>query len=101
MNELSHEQAVAIFDSRIWEKWTNEEIVKCQLFQEYLCLPFPRFHEAMEAVFDRPIWTHEFADQQRLIGEYLGVYSKPTFQDIVAMLPQDKVIILGISPENK
>jgi len=38
----------------------DEEIVKFQLFQDCLAIPFDRFHAAIEKVLKRPVYTHEF-----------------------------------------
>lgn len=93
MKQFSQEQAVAIFEDGEWKDWTPEEIVKVQLFQDRLCLPFDIFHQAVEQVFGRPVWTHEFANQQRLIDEYLGDRPMPTLEEIIALIPEEKRII--------
>lgn len=92
--QLTEKEAIEIYKSKVWEKWSNDEIVKFQLFQRRLCLPFDRFHEAMEKVFDRPIWTHEFAFVNELIAEYCGKKPKPTMQEIIDLLPKDKTILV-------
>lgn len=70
VEQLTREQAIEIANSKAWESWSFDEIVKFQLFQECLCMPFDKFQEAVEAVFNRPVFTHEFASQERLINEY-------------------------------
>ena len=100
IQQLTEEQAIAIHESKMWEKWSNEEIVRFQLFQERLCVPFGRFHEAVEKVLDRPVWTHEFAFKQRLIDEYLGKRSKPTLEEIINLIPVDKRIIITVKGDD-
>lgn len=95
-DEISVEQAIAIYESKIWETWTDEEIVKFQLFTPLLCMPFDKFHEAVEIVLNRPVWTHEFADSDSLRKEYLGERKAPTFEEIVSIIPEEKRIILQI-----
>lgn len=76
--EMTEAEAIAFHDSSVWEQWTDHQIVELQLFQRLLCVPFNRYHEAIEKVLGRPVWTHEFADTQRLQAEYrarLGVKS--------------------------
>jgi len=93
-DSITKNQAVMIYDSGIWKKWSNEDIVRIQLFQRLLCVPFSRFHEAMEAVLGRPIWTHEFAFVDLLRDEYLGKRHKPTLEEIIELIPEEKRIVL-------
>lgn len=89
MKQFTKKQAIAIFKSGDWKDWTEEEIVKTQLFQDRLCVPFDVFHKAIESVFDRSVWTHEFGlNRQGLIAEYLELFPSPTFQDILDLLPK-------------
>lgn len=85
--QLTQEQAIELFNSKTWESWSLEERAKFQLFQERLCMPFPVFHEAVENLLGRSVWTHEFADQEGLIKEYLGDKPKPSFGEIFSMIP--------------
>jgi hypothetical protein len=92
LDSINREQAVAIYKSNIWKSWTAEQVVKFQLFQERLCMDFAHFHKCAEKVFQRPIYTHEFANRHNLISEYLQVKTAPTMQEIIDMIP-DAVIV--------
>lgn len=96
MKQLSKEQAIAFSKSKIYENWTDEQIVRFQLFQRLLCMPFGRFHEAMEKVLNRPIYTHEFGIRGHLEKEYLGVKLAPTFGEIIDLIPEDKRAIIKL-----
>lgn len=48
-----------IAESGVWKTWTAREIFLFQLSQEYLCVPFSTFHEAVEKVFGRPVYDTE------------------------------------------
>lgn len=100
MKQLTEKQAIAMVKSKVWKNWTNEQIVRFQLFQDRLCMPFGRFHEAMEEVLGRPIWTHEFTstNHPNLCKEYLGEKPKPTMDEIIGLIPEEKLIIIGINP---
>ena len=98
MEQLTQEQAIELYDSGVWKNWTDEQVVRFQLFQDRLCVDFARFHEAMEKVLDRPVWTHEFAFRDSLIEEYLGIRDKPTFEEICNLIPEDKRIIIVLEP---
>lgn len=96
MEQLTKEQAIAMAESKIWQSWTAEQIVRFQLFQSRLCMPFDKFHEAIETVLGRPVYTHEFAYSDELKKEYLGVKEAPTLAEIMSLIPADKRIIIGI-----
>lgn len=95
MEQLTKEQAIAIYEGGEWKDWSDEEIVKFQLFQDCLAVPFDRFHQAIEKVLDRPVWTHEFAFRDGLIAEYKKERPAPTFEDIVNLIPKEKLIIVN------
>ena len=96
MKQLTKEQAISIFNDGKWKDWSNEEVVRLQLYQDRLCVPFDRFHEAIENVLGRPVWTHEFArsNYKNLIDEYEGTRQAPTFEEILNLVPKEKRIIL-------
>ena len=94
MKQLTKKQAIEFYDSKVWEKWTDEQIVRFQLFQRLMCIDFSRFHKAMEIVLNRSIWTHEFASWDELRKEYLGVKKSPTFDEILNLIPEEKRIII-------
>ena len=96
MKQLTKKQAIAIYRSGEWMDWTDEDIVKIQLFQDRVLMPFDRYHQAIENVLGRPVWTHEFAFRDRLIDEYQKERPTPTFEDIMALLPQEKIIVLNV-----
>ena len=98
MEQFTKEEAIAIADSGVWKDLDNEEIVKLQLFQYRLCMDFGRFHEAMEKVLDRPIFTHEFtsSNYDNLIEEYLGEKDSPSYEDIINLIPEEKRVIIGV-----
>jgi hypothetical protein len=86
VNQLTPEQAVEFYEKGEWKNWTLKEIALFQLHQQFLCVPFPLFHEAIEALLERSVWTHEMADSKALIDEYEGKIEKPTINDVVIKL---------------
>lgn len=66
VQQLTKEQAIALYQGDEWRDWTDEEVVKVQLYQEKVCLPFGRFHEAIEHILGRGVYTHEFMDADAL-----------------------------------
>jgi hypothetical protein len=100
MKQFTKEQAIAFAESRIWESWTDEQIANFQMRQEKLCMPFSRFHEAVEKALGRSVWTHEFADQSRLLAELDGVLDAPTMTEIIEMIPAEKRIIINLQDDD-
>ncbi len=97
MKQLSKEEAIALGKSEKWKSWPDRALVGFQLSQKNLCVPFDVFHEAIEKVLDRPVWTHEFGlNYDGLIAEYLGDAPKPSFEDIMNLIPEDKRIVISI-----
>ena len=98
MKQLTKEQAIAIDESGEWKDWTDKEIFEFQMSQRLLCVPFARFHQAAEAMLGRGIYVHEFGNvgSQLLWKEYLGEREPPTFEEICAMIPAEKLMILGL-----
>ena len=69
---MTKEEALAKYNSKWWVGKTPREICDFQLYEARLCMPFDKFHEAIEKALDRSVWTHEFADSKGLIAEYKG-----------------------------
>lgn len=96
MEQFTREQAIAFGDAKLYEKMSDREKVELQLFQEKLCMPFDVFHEAIEKVLGRPVYTHEFAFIEELQKEFLGEKEPPTLEEILSLIPNGKLIVLGI-----
>lgn len=95
IQQFTEAQAIAIASGGEWRDFTDDEVVKFQLFQGRLCMDFSRFHEAMEKVLGRPVFTHEFGlNYDGLVEEYLGKCPAPTFSEIVALIPTEKRIVI-------
>lgn len=95
-DQLTKNQAIAFGNSKQYESMTAEQIVRFQLFQKLLCMPFDKFHEAIETVFGRPVYTHEFASHDDIVLEYLGEREAPTLQEIIDLISEEKRIVIGV-----
>lgn len=95
--QLTKEQAILFGENKMYEKMTHEEIVRFQLFQKLMCMPFSVFHEAIEKVLDRPVYTHEFGlNYDGLVKEYLGEQDPPTLEEIINLIPEEKRLIINL-----
>lgn len=77
--KLTEEQAIALGKTGWWKDRPAEEIVRFQMAEPRLAMPFSDFHKATEEALGRPVWTHEFADPDRLLSELDG--DEPTPDD--------------------
>ncbi len=94
--QLTKDEAIAFGESGIFLTWSYDEVVRFQLFQKRMCMPFDVFHKAIEEVLGRPVWTHEFANRENIVNEYLGEREAPTMEEIINLIPEDKRIIIGV-----
>lgn len=96
---MTTHEAIAMGQTEWWKGKTAHEIVRFQLFETFMCMPFGDFHGAVEEVLGRPVWTHEFAYPEHLRDEFIGLSGKPTFTEICDLLPADKAVIVGPSAQ--
>jgi hypothetical protein len=101
--ELTEAEAIAMYESKEWESWPMEALAIYQITQKRLCVPIDKFKEAIGFVLDRPIWSHELAEPDHLIKEYLGNAPKRTFEEIVQLADDltgnsGKVFIANATP---
>ncbi len=92
--QLTREEALEFAKSDRWKTWTDEQVTMFQLWQDRLCMSFDRFHEAVEHVLGRPVYTHEFAWPDKLRLEVMHIRKAPSFEEIINLLPKDKLVIV-------
>lgn len=96
MSKLSREQAIQLAETEWWKRATSEQIVAFQLYESKLCMDFGAFHAAVEEVLGRSVWTHEFAHPEQLQEEFEGKRPPATFAEIMALIPEDKRVLIGL-----
>lgn len=88
---LTREEAIAIGEAKNWKMWSPEKIVRLQLFETRIFVPFPAFHKALEAVLGMPILDVEIAMNFKAVAaEVLLKLDKPrpTRQEILDLIPE-------------
>lgn len=91
---IPRERAIALFASGWWEGRTAREIARLQLFTRELCLPFDRFHRALEETLGRPVMIHELGlNLDGIIHEFLGESDPPSLAEILDLLPPGKIAV--------
>lgn len=99
---MTKEEATALYESKFWETMSLRDRALFQLFEDRLCMPFHVFHDAVEHVLGRPVFTHEFArNRDGLASELLGGRPAPTMDEILALIPADKRVVIVSVAENK
>ena len=97
LTQLTQEQAVTCGEQEHWKDWTPTIRALFQIHQDRLCMPFSVFHRAVENALGRPVFTHEFGSNLGgLKAELLGLSDAPTLEQILALLLQDKTIVVSI-----
>jgi hypothetical protein len=52
-------------------------------------MPFGKYHTTLEKYLGRPIYTYTLEFQkEKLINEFLGTKERPTFDEILSMIPE-------------
>ena len=52
--------AMQKYDTRWWESRNPVEVARYQVFEDILMTDFSTFHEGVEKLVGRPVYTHEF-----------------------------------------
>lgn len=97
MKQFTKEQAVEFYQSNQWENLSHIAIAELQMIQDRLCVPFSRFHEAIEKTLGRPVFTHEFGlNREGLTKELFDDSEPPSLDEIISMIPQHKRLVISI-----
>ena len=96
MKQLTKEQAIAFAENKCYENMTYRQIAEFQMEQDRLRMPFGVFHEAIEKTLGRPVFTHEFAFRDGIRKELYGEKEPPTFEEICALIPKEKLIVIKL-----
>lgn len=95
-DQMTRDEAIAFARERRWEPLSLEQRGLLLLRQKLLCIDFSEGHGGVEALLGRPVWTHEFADPDKLWNEYVGIFPRASFEDVLAKIPQHlKVVLIG------
>lgn len=97
MKQFTKEQAIEFCESKGWEKLDFGQRARFQMKQQLMCMPFDKFHEAVEKTLGRPVWTHEFGlNKAGIEAELDGTGIAPTMQEIIEMIPAEKRIVVAV-----
>lgn len=91
---MTTEEAIALSESKWWESVGLAKAGFLQLHQPKLCMPFGKFHEALEFLLGRDVYKHEFARADDLKKEAMGSKQAPTLLEIIEMIPPEKRIVI-------
>ena len=95
--KLGKAAAMALAETTWWEGRTDREIAEFQMLTDELCVPFSRFHEALEKTLGRPVFTHEMGlNADGLRAELFDGAPAPSFEAILDLIPEEKRIIVTL-----
>lgn len=94
MQQLNRDQAITFAEIEAYKEMTDEQIAHFQLGQELLCVPFDIFQLAVEKALGRPVFTHEFADPDKLIGELYGDKRRPSLEEVLSSVSKEKCKVI-------
>ena len=95
MEQLTEEQAIEFAENELWKDMNFNQRAKFQIEQDRLCMPFNIFHEALEKTLERAVFTHELGlNLDGIKEELFDGKEKPTFEEIVSLIPQEKLAVI-------
>lgn len=101
---MTEDEAIRMAESHWWKGKTAKEISEFQLVEDKLCMPWARFHEAVEKWLGRPVWTHEFACPHELLAEGHGENKQRTMTDVIEkaqeLMGDKPVIVIKVDDAN-
>lgn len=90
INQLTRDQAIALYDSCFWRYLNLEERACFQLSEDRLCMPFPVFHHAVQVCLEREVTAAEYLRPKRLLRELAGRSPTPPKEKILELVPQEQ-----------
>ena len=96
MRQLTSEEAISFATNGAWKSMDARTRALFQLQQDKLCMPFDEFHKSVEDCLGRPVFTHEFGlNKDGLLAEVIGEKRPPSFEDVLSLVPNSTVIVMG------
>lgn len=78
----------------------EERLAEFMILYGPLEVPFEIWHERLEALIGRRVWTHELARPDLLMAEIIGEREAPTIEQITEILVQrvgaERVVVLDL-----
>ena len=90
MIQLTKEECLAFIHNECSKGWNAWKIASFQAQQDRLCFDFSTFHKAIEVCLQRPVYTHEFINQERICDELFKDKKSPTWEEMMSWIPDDK-----------
>ena len=93
---LTKHQAKKCLENDMSKNWTAKQIVSFQLYQDYLCMPFKRFHNCLDEVLGRPVKIHELVFSQNLHDEFENKVGSMNFQEIKDLFSHEQLMLFRL-----
>ena len=93
---LTRKEALMLAQAEFWKDMTDEHRARFQLWARRCCMPLHVFQTALERTLGRDVYTHEMTDFEGLTAELDGERPAPTIDEILAMIPAGRRVIVSI-----
>lgn len=93
---IGKDAAIAMVETEWWKGVNARTAFEFQMNTAELAMPFDEFQRVAEEALGRSVWTHEFAFPQRLMDEFNGDKKPATFEEILALIPAEKRILVTV-----
>lgn len=94
LRQLTQQEAYAFAAGGEWKNWTPEQRALFQLRQDRLCMDLSAYHDGLRVLLGRSVFSHEMADPEGLLAEAEGRRGAPTLEQIFALIPPEKLIVV-------
>ena len=92
IGDPTQEDCKFLFVEEWWDVVGLHKAAWLQLHQKKLCMPMSKFLESLSFALGRPVMNIELTQHEKLIEEF-ATGNSPTLQEVLDMLPRDKIVI--------
>jgi hypothetical protein len=95
MKEMTREEAIRFGEEGVWKKLTPVERAWMQLYQTRICMPLDVIYDAMQALFGRPVYSHEmWLDAMASLRKEAVEHRHISFAEVLEKIPTEKRIVV-------
>ena len=95
MKEMTSEEARRFGEEGFWKKLTPVERAWMQLYQPCICMPLDVIYDAMQTLFDRPVYSHEmWMDAMASLRKEAADRRHISFEEVLEKIPAEKRIVI-------
>ena len=94
---IGRDKAIELAKTQWWVGLPPWRVAMFQMLTDELCMPFDKFHEAVEQTLGRPVFTREFGlNWDGIMSELTGNKPATTMDEILNLIPKDKRVVVFV-----